>query len=97
MGSEVPEEETHWQALRALTPRGGDGMTATRVLFAEQQMRDAAGWVGPAEVPVLAPTELAETKHLLSRYSLAVTRLERKIGSEWRPSRRPLDMAELRQ
>ena len=97
LSSEVPADETYWQSLRALTPRGDSGIDAARVLFAEQQMRSAAGWVGPAEIPTAAPADPAEVKHLVNRFNLAVVRLEQKIGSQWHPSRRPADVTELRE
>jgi hypothetical protein len=66
------------------------------VLFAEQQLREAAGWVG-AEVSAAPPANEADERHLLSRYNLAYVRLVANIGEQWRPKRRPADLDELRE
>ena len=92
----MPPTEAHWKELRSATPRHGSGIDAARVLFAEQQLREAAGWVG-AEVPAATPATEADERHLLGRYNLAYVRLVAKIGEQWRPKRRPADLDELRE
>ena len=78
--------------LKAITPKGVHGISAARIFFAEAQLREAADWVGSAEVPRAVPEDEGEAQRLLTRYGLALARLEAKIGQQWRSQKRPADL-----